>query len=86
MSPKNLPKTLTKEEALALLSQPNKNAPTGLRNRCIMQVMYRAGLREGEVINLESEKERGKGSKQESSHCSVVTSWRYEVAQIFRSV
>jgi integrase/recombinase XerD len=52
MSLKKLPKTLTREEALKLLSQPNKNAPTGLRNRCIMQVMYRAGLRESEVINL----------------------------------
>jgi len=52
MSPKKLPKTLTKEEALSLLSQPNKRAPTGLRNRCIMQLMYRAGLRESEVINL----------------------------------
>jgi site-specific recombinase XerD len=54
MPPKKLPKTLTKEEALKLLSQPNKKAPTGLRNRCIMQLMYRAGLRESEVINLVS--------------------------------
>ncbi|MGE5445372.1 MAG: tyrosine-type recombinase/integrase [Ignavibacteriales bacterium] len=52
MSTKKLPKTLTKEEVLKLLSQPNKKAPTGLRNRCIMQLMYRAGLRESEVINL----------------------------------
>jgi site-specific recombinase XerD len=52
VSTKKLPKTLTKEEVLRLLSQPNKKAPTGLRNRCIMQLMYRAGLRESEVINL----------------------------------
>src|SRR5919198_1776454 len=52
MSSKKLPKTLTKEEALKLLSQPNKKAPTGLRNRCMMQLMYRAGLRSSEVINL----------------------------------
>jgi len=52
MVPKKLPKTLTKDEVLLLLSQPNKRAPTGLRNRCIMQLMYRAGLRESEVINL----------------------------------
>ena len=52
MSPKKLPKTLTKEEVLKLLSQPNKRVSTGLRNRCIMQLMYRAGLRESEVINL----------------------------------
>ena len=54
MSPKKLPKTLTKEEVLKLLSQPNKKAPTGLRNRCIMQLMYRAGLRESEIIKHSS--------------------------------
>lgn len=54
MTSKQLPKTLTKEEGKALLSQPNKKAPTGLRNRCIMQLMLRAGLREAEVINLSS--------------------------------
>ncbi len=52
MSPEKLPKTLTKDEVLSLLSKPNKKAPIGLRNRCIMQLMYRAGLRESEVINL----------------------------------
>lgn len=52
MSLKKLPKTLTKEEVLKLLSQPNKNTYKGLRDRCIMQLMYRAGLRESEVINL----------------------------------
>jgi len=52
MSPKKLPKTLTKEEVLKLLSRPNKKTPTSLRNRCIMQLMYRAGLRESEIINL----------------------------------
>jgi integrase/recombinase XerD len=52
MSPVKLPKTLTKDEVLSLLSQPNKRAPTGLRNRCILQLMYRAGLRASELINL----------------------------------
>ena len=52
MGLKKLPKTLTKEEVLKLLSQPNKNTHKGLRDRCIMQLMYRAGLRESEVINL----------------------------------
>lgn len=49
---KKLPKTLTREGSLKLLSQPNKKAPTGLCNRCLMQLMYRAGLRVSEVINL----------------------------------
>lgn len=51
-SPKRLPEVLTKEEALRLLSQPNKKAPTGLRNRLILQLMYRAGLRVGEIVAL----------------------------------
>ena len=50
MSPEKLPKILTKDEVLSLFSKPNKKAPTGLRNRCIMQLMYRAGLRESEVV------------------------------------
>jgi site-specific recombinase XerD len=41
MSPEKLPKTLTKDEVPSLLSKPNKKAPTGLRNRCIMQLRYR---------------------------------------------
>ncbi len=53
MSLKKLPKTLTKEEALKLLSQPNKNTYKGLRDRCIMRLMYRARLRESEVTNLD---------------------------------
>lgn len=51
-SPKRLPEILTREEALKLLSEPNKRTPTGLRNRLILQLMYRAGLRVGEIVAL----------------------------------
>ena len=49
---KKLPDVLTEKEIAALLKQPNKRAPTGLRNFCIMRIMLDAGLRASEVINL----------------------------------
>jgi len=52
MGRKKLPVVLDKEEAEAILAQPNTGCPTGLRNRAILEVMYRAGLRVSEVINL----------------------------------
>lgn len=51
---KKLPETLTTEEANALLKQPNRKCPTGLRNYAIMLIMYRAGLRVSEVVNLQT--------------------------------
>lgn len=50
---RRLPKTLSGAEAEALLAAPNLRAPTGLRNRCILELMYRAGLRVSEVCSLE---------------------------------
>lgn len=49
---RKLPKTISREEAAALLKAPNLHAPTGLRNRCILELMYRGGLRVGEVLSL----------------------------------
>jgi len=49
---RKLPKILTRDEAKALLDAPNLRYPTGLRNRCILELMYRAGLRVGEVCAL----------------------------------
>jgi site-specific recombinase XerD len=50
--PKKLPKTLTREEAEVLLAQPNLATPTGLRDRAMMELMYRAGLRVTETCQL----------------------------------
>jgi integrase/recombinase XerD len=50
---RKLPKIITRDEARALLDAPNLRAPTGLRNRCILELMYRAGLRVGEVVKLQ---------------------------------
>jgi integrase len=49
---RKLPKTLTRDEVQRLFAMPNLAAPTGLRDRCMMELMYRAGLRVGEVCNL----------------------------------
>lgn len=50
---RRLPKTISRPEATALLAAPNTRAPTGLRNRCILELMYRGGLRVGEVLALQ---------------------------------
>jgi len=49
---RHLPKIMEKHEVAELLAQPNTGCPTGLRNRAILEVMYRAGLRVSEVCNL----------------------------------
>lgn len=49
---RKLPKILTRSEVRALLDAPNLRYPTGLRNRCMLEMMYRAGLRVGEVCAL----------------------------------
>lgn len=52
MPERKLPKTLSPDEAAALLDAPNLSAPTGLRNRCVLELMYRSGLRVSEVCGL----------------------------------
>lgn len=44
---------LSREEAAALLGRFNLNAASGLRDRCMFELMYRAGMRVGEVCSLE---------------------------------
>lgn len=51
---RRLPKTLSRAEAQRFLEAFNLRAPTGLRNRCAFELMYRAGLRVGELGRLES--------------------------------
>lgn len=53
MPARKLPKTLASEEVEALLAVPNMRAPTGVRNRAMLVLMHRAGLRVGEVCGLE---------------------------------
>jgi integrase/recombinase XerD len=43
---------LERREVEALKAQPNTKCATGLRNRAILEVMHRAGLRVSEVVKL----------------------------------
>ncbi len=52
MTPKKLPIVLERGEIEKLLGAPNTGCPTGLRNRAVLEVMYRAGLRVSEVVGL----------------------------------
>ncbi len=52
MAKNKLPKVLSREEISRLMAVPNPRYPTGLRNRVMLQLFYRAGLRRAEVINL----------------------------------
>lgn len=55
---KNPPEVLTVEQADTMLRQPNRKAITGMRNRAMLEVMLRAGLRVSEVVNLRASQVR----------------------------
>jgi integrase/recombinase XerD len=52
MARRELPKILTASEVEALMARPNLKAPTGLRNRAVLMLMHRCGLRVSEVCGL----------------------------------
>jgi integrase/recombinase XerD len=52
---RKIPKTLTRAEVRALLGACVLRYPTGLRDRCMLELMYRAGLRVSEVCALRPE-------------------------------
>ena len=43
---------LTRDEARSLIRSASNRAPTGIRNRALIAVMYRVGLRPGEALGL----------------------------------
>jgi integrase/recombinase XerD len=70
---RRLPKVLNRDEVAKLLSQPTGTAPTSLRDRALLELMYACGLRASEAIGLEVAdldmeegvlRARGKGSKE----------------------
>jgi tyrosine recombinase XerD len=70
---RRLPNVLTLEEMEALLSAPDGSTPLGMRDRCMLEVLYATGLRVGELLALRvddvdwvgrSITVMGKGSKQ----------------------
>ena len=52
MGKSRLPVALDPDDVDRLMKAPNSACPTGLRNRVILETMYRAGLRVGEVCRL----------------------------------
>lgn len=49
---RTLPKILSREDVQKILTYPNTKTKIGLRNRTILEVLYRCGLRVSEVCNL----------------------------------
>jgi len=68
-----LPRVLSRDEVLKLLSQPRGTDPRALRDRALLELMYACGLRASEAVGLERADvdleecvlcARGKGSKE----------------------
>ena len=71
--PKSLPKALGEADIDALLAAPDVDAPLGLRDRAMLELMYATGLRVTELVTLSTEqvnlrqgalRVRGKGGKE----------------------
>ncbi len=50
---RKLPLVLTPEEVERLLSQPNTEKPSGLRDRALLEILYSCGLRASEAVMLQ---------------------------------
>jgi integrase/recombinase XerD len=71
--PRRLPRTLSIEDAGALVESPDLSAPEGLRDRAMLELLYASGLRASECLTLRLEDwsvtagyvtATGKGSRQ----------------------
>ncbi|HEX7991874.1 MAG TPA: site-specific tyrosine recombinase XerD, partial [Stenotrophomonas sp.] len=71
--PRSLPKALAESQIEALLAAPDVDSPVGLRDRAMLELMYAAGLRVSELVNLPANavnlrqgvlRVTGKGSKE----------------------
>jgi integrase/recombinase XerD len=52
MAGRKLPKTLSSNEIALLMARPNLSCPTGLRNRAMLELMHRSGLRVAEACGV----------------------------------
>ena len=68
-----LPHSLSEQEVESLLAAPPLNEPLGMRDRCMLEVLYATGVRVSELVNLTVAQAnlaagvlrvRGKGSKE----------------------
>ena len=53
--PRKLPRTLSVEDAAALVESPDLSAPEGLRDRAMLELLYASGLRASECLTLRLE-------------------------------
>jgi integrase/recombinase XerD len=50
--PRSLPKTLSESQVEDLLNAPDVNAPLGVRDRAMLELLYASGLRVSELVNI----------------------------------
>lgn len=70
---RKIPITLTIEEVNNLVKQPNKNVPTGLRNKAILSFIWDTGARVSDVINLRP------GNINISNREAIIKNGKYDV-------
>ncbi|MCP1339630.1 site-specific tyrosine recombinase XerD [Idiomarina sp. M1R2S28] len=51
--PQSIPHSLSEEDVISLLEQPDTETPIGLRDRTMLEVLYATGLRVTELIRLQ---------------------------------
>ena len=52
--PLRVPKTLSEAQVEALLNAPDVGTPLGLRDRCMLELIYASGLRVSELVTLKT--------------------------------
>jgi len=50
---RSLPQTLSEDDIDALLEAPDSDSDYGLRDRCMLEIMYSSGLRVSELVSLQ---------------------------------
>lgn len=53
-TPLRVPKSLSEAQVEALLAAPDADTPLGLRDRCMLELMYASGLRVSELVTLKT--------------------------------